>query len=436
MAEARIYEGNGYSVTITDPDNITHDECLKLARCGSNAWNGWRSVFPSRFVNEKLENIALFYNEDFSKNKIDFSDFQFGDYAGFANAIFGTGAKFDRAQFGEGASFRGAQFTGVALFRAAKFGAGANFQGAQFAYDASFHDVEFAERANFSGVQFGEKVFFDRACFGQDANFVGRSWLSLKGTYDEKAQDRKTWAEARNLNPSSFQRITFDHAVFSGDVDFSDRRFEGISNFSNTTFGAAPKFHECQWHQDTSFDGAKFPPDRQKAEGLEASARAYRTLKLVFSQQQAMRDEQRFFKLEMEEEASRETGWKKWLYRAYSLTSDYGFSVWRPLKILVLYPALACVLLYMFITALANPVLWHAPLVDHPRLLGQWLQFNLANMLPLPDSELIKELRSNLFGGNQVASVFALAIESAQKLLALIGYFLIGLALRNLFKMK
>ncbi len=76
-------------------------------------------------------------------------------------------------------------------------------------------------------------------------------------------------------------------------------------------------------------------------------------------------------------------------------------------------------------------------LVDELEVSTQWLQFTFANMLPLPDSSLIKDLRSALFGAPGTwVSLAAFILESLQKLLALIAYFLMGLALRNLFKMK
>ena len=60
-----------------------------------------------------------------------------------------------------------------------------------------------------------------------------------------------------------------------------------------------PLFHNAKLHQDTSFAGVVWP----KARASDAAARAYRTLKLAFAQQQATRQEQLFFRKEMEVEA-------------------------------------------------------------------------------------------------------------------------------------
>ena len=138
----------------------------------------------------------------------------------------------------------------------------------------------------------------------------------------------------------------------------------------------------------------------------------------------------------MQEEAAAESGWKRWLYRAYEVTSDFGFSVWRPLVTLVLLPALVAMLFYLLCMSVQHPKLWASALAQDSQLTSEWLQFTFANMAPLPDGELLKDLREDLFGSNTYAAVIALKLETLQKVLALAGYFLFGLALRNLFKMK
>ena len=105
----------------------------------------------------------------------------------------------------------------------------------------------------------------------------------------------------------------------------------------------------------------------------------------------------------------------------------------------MLLPALLFGFAYLTLAAFVNPGLMTSKLIDEPNLSSQWLQYTFANLAPLPDTGLLKALRGNLFGENGQASlisVAALAMETLQKLLALIGYFLMGLALRNLFKMK
>lgn len=184
--------------------------------------------------------------------------------------------------------------------------------------------------------------------------------------------------------------------------------------------------------RDIDIRNAKFPDPS----GDESAAASYRRLKLAFSQQLATREERHFFRLEMAEEAAAESGWKRWLYRAYEVTSDFGFSVWRPFGTLVFLPALVAMRFYLLCMSFQHPKLWASGLVQDSQLTSAWLQFTFANMAPLPDGELLKDLREDLFGSNTYAAFFALKLETLQKLLALAGYFLFGLALRNLFKMK
>ena len=522
MAAPQTYTGNGLTVTIADPENITKDECLQLARAGSDVWNGWRKEFPVRLVGETHLNTADFSNTVFSEKALEFNNFHFGDFANFreatfsestffVDAVFGTSANFYKARFGAWTKFDGANFGNQASFNGADFGDFAGFEKAVFLGTSSFWRAQFYGNAHFRQSRFRDFASFDLAQFGQvdfsssqfestvrfkgtilgnranfcfvkfdgDVDFQGMSWPEVtfnSGSFISKMvpwiEQRKRWADQRYLAPDAFLELIFDGAVFGGVANFSNRKFLRKVTFSParkhrdllypqpswpwhghskqaidlinaardseyiaTRFDEAPIFHDCELRQDTNIADAHFP----KAQGDDEAARAYRTLKLAFAQQQAIREEQRFFKLEMQEEAARESGWKRWLYRGYDYFSDFGFSIWRPLARLVLWPGLGFLLGYLLLMALNHTPLQTGPLIDEPALLSQWLQFTFANMAPLPDSGLLRELRNNLFGNaehSSIVGVFALALETAQKLLALIGYFLMGLALRNLFKMK
>jgi uncharacterized protein YjbI with pentapeptide repeats len=413
---------------------------------------------------------------------VSFNDAQFGSRAKFHHAVFRETSSFSRTQFADdadfgcalfiaGVNFAGARFDTLVDFRNVIFANEVVFRGAQFAEMAYFDAAQFNKSAQFEGVQMGHRARFVGAHFLDKVNFDGWPWAALRSVYYDSFEERRLWADERGLSPQSFDSIVFDGARFDGQLSFQDRVFDSITSFSSLKehlnvrrlrvnqhnwpaldenknlvfdtrvipkgqgieFKSVPVFHGSKFHQNITFESARFP----NACGEEASARAYRTLKLAFAQQQAIREEQRFFKLEMEEEAARETGWKRWLYRVYSLTSDYGFSVWRPFLALVLMPCLIALLIYSALALSINTDINVQIMADQTDLMSKWLQFGLVNMVPFPDSELLKDLRDALFSsqGSAVRTV-AVVVESLQKLLALIGYFLIGLALRNLFKMK
>lgn len=479
MAASHTFNGNGLEVKIFDPDNITKDECLRLARAGRDAWNMWRLTYPARHDAPHGSNTADFHDVDLREKPIDFSGFKFGDHATFENAQLADSSQFGNAEFGHWTRFDGANLGHSAKFDGARFGNWAHFDGSRFAFDASFVGAQFGNPASFAGAEFGTwtsfrgaqflgHADFSGAKFSGSVNFQATEWNALGEIYGRDLMSSKSWSEDHGTAPDSFPSLSFNGATFTGDADFTGRKFLQRTSFAKlpllgksgqastiendasggrieldgvaaaipveapTRFLTVPIFHGCELHQDTSFDGAKFRPPT----GREYAARAYRTLKLAFAQQHAIREEQRFFKLEMQEEAAREVGWKSRLYRYYEFFSDFGFSIWRPLARLVLWPGLGFAIVYLILIVFQHPELQQKPRMSYPNFVSQWLQFSFANMLPLPDSSFLNELRGSLFGKGSLMAVLVLVLESLQKLAALGGFFLIGLALRNLFKMK
>ncbi|MGS5089948.1 pentapeptide repeat-containing protein [Hydrogenophaga sp. A37] len=403
MAEPHTYSGDGQTATIADPDNITRDECLALARCGAEAWNKWRGEFPARWVGGEFgyTNVADFSEQDLRNTPVDLSGFVFGDGATFEKSLWGDDARFSGAQWGRGASFLGAKW---------------------------------GDRARFIGAQWDRGASFCGTRWGQNADFGGRTWVALQPAYGNRFERQKTWAEARGLNPGAFVDISFAGAEFEGSVSFQNRQFTGRTDFgvnlvtgAPVRFGGAPEFHGCTLHQNISFDGAVFPLPN----GSLDAARAYRTLKLAFAQQQATREEQRFFKLEMGEEAKaaeKHRDPRRWLYTVYREFSEFGFGVARPMALLVAALILAF-LLYAWQAGLVPCV----PSARNCRATGPLIQFAAAHALP--GFEKLAEPASKVLFGDQLGvwTVLTLLLHKAVSILAL---FLIGLALRNLFKMK
>jgi Pentapeptide repeats (9 copies) len=272
-----------------------------------------------------------------------FNRIRCGEGADFECTRFRTGVSFTESLFGRATNWRGTQIGGVAWFHGARFGERTRFSGAQFGGQAHFDGAAFGDLAYFDGAQFGDLSSFRCVEFGGQITFAGKDWASVQRFYGNNYKERRDQAADLGMAPNCFAHVAFDGANFNGSVDFSGRDFTQPARFSTmpgdtsfkrprlhpadkslnklpsvcleefkvlegrpTCFAHAPRFHECKLHQDTSFDGAIFPVPR----GNDGAARAYRTLKLAFSKQQAIREEQRFFKLEMQEEAARESGWK------------------------------------------------------------------------------------------------------------------------------
>ncbi len=355
---------------------LKSDELGKGAGKSHIVWNEWFKIFFGTEFGHQIDFSGL---ECTINNRINFSKFNFENQMHFSDFKFDGPAYFENANFGLRSTFRGAVFP-------------LNIQNNGLFYvTASFKNAKYRGLVDFSAIHHSGK-------------------------------------EKSNNDVDVFPEIHFDGANFGGVADFSNRKFKGKTSFKNVCFSKAPIFHNCELHQDTTFEGAKFP----LATGSEEAVRAYRTLKLAFSKQQAVREEQRFFRLEMEEETLRETGLKRLLFQAYKTFSDYGFSITRPLK----YGGLAVLVL----TALYGLLSWLGQCglsVQACHFAPQWLEFSLLQTLPLPGLDKLSEAASKAFWPQGAWWSFGLsALVILHKTLSLAVLFLIGLALRNLFKLK
>lgn len=425
----------------------------------------------ANFGNAKWGHLCKFDGAHWEQ-RANFDNAKWGNFCKFDGAYWGQDACFRRCQWGESGNFKGAHwgvrsdFSGArwgrtAVFRGAQWDSRAKLHGAQWDEDADFRGARWKGYAEFRGAQWGRGVNFYDTHWGGNVDFSAASWEELRSAYlsDESHAAAQAWAKARGLSPESLNQISFQGALFLQDVSFENRKFRAQTDFSRISprqrvvrdkndiavldaedrlqweddpdqgqFSRAPKFHGCELHQDTSFEGATFPP----ATGSEEAALAYQTLKLAFSKQQNIRAEQRFFRLEMEEETLRETGLKRWLFNAYKKCSDFGFSISLPLKFWCV-----CVL---FITAVYGLLSWFGQCglaVQDCRFALQWLEFSLAQTLPLPGFDKLSDAARKEFWPVGAEWSFALSLlVIAHKTISLAFLFLIGLALRNLFKLK
>lgn len=319
---------------------------------------------------------------------------------------------------------------GSSDFSRSKFLGKAIFSSSEFSGENYFKGCIFQEHASFRGCAFHDHVEFDLSEFKKNLNFT----CLLNDFEPEKSQNLKA--------------ISFSGCEFHGIAKFDNRNFTSKSNFAKhengkqakaTVFHRAPTYHGCKFHQDNSFHGAKFIQDY----GDEA-AKAYRTLKLAFEQLKSVREEQRFFKHEMQAERPDLTGWN-WMFSwAYGLCSDYGFSIWRPLATLVVLSAVIGIAHGAIANAVAGANWKEAltPRLEHietERTLAV-SQYVLINSIPAPGIDKTQQkLREDLFKTETIPSPLsaaALFLEFVHKFIALLCVFLSGLAVRNLLKMK
>ncbi|MCC3305998.1 pentapeptide repeat-containing protein [Sneathiella sp. HT1-7] len=369
---------------------------------------------------------ANFTATKFSGGNAYFSEAEFsGGNAFFAKADFSGGvAEFWIADFSGGnASFYGAKFSGGdANFTAAKFSGGdANFTAAKFSGgDASFVEAEFSGgKADFEGVEFKKESYFREATFEHQSTFQG--------------------------------------ANFSGPVDLEGSRFAGAPDFRRSTMTAHFTLHDMKVGYTTHpkkiwgiFKKASTSIDTDK----------FRRLKELAVYARDHEREQDFFAKELKAKRFYEgfsakppynTEWARkfisknlgYLFRfllifrsllafisllpnyLYEWTSDFGRSLWRPAL---------CLGLTWLIFGLLYGVngLKYAPSPLEP--LWNGLKLSLATLVPFAaiSRTAMLEAREALFRSdvNHLLD-FAMVFEG---ILAVAFIFLIGLALRNRFR--
>jgi Pentapeptide repeats (9 copies) len=267
------------------------DFFLALAVKGKEAWNAWRRDPANKDVHVNFRGI------DFSeapRDKIDFSGFEFGDYADFSGCRWQNRAFFDEANFGHGVRFNDATFHNRAYFRAATFGHFADFSNAIFYEVASFDCATFGSGASFGSGSFdGTSVILTRARFGSLADFSGATFNPMAsfdstvfqgpvdfsglsealfaeklerslGPPDEKTAQARKALEARHRSswkrhgcePDRFLDISFAGARFDGEAIFSGRSFERAANFTQARFYHPPDFDGVTNAARIDFTGA------------------------------------------------------------------------------------------------------------------------------------------------------------------------------------
>lgn len=372
-----------------------------------NAFSGSASFCEASFCGDAVFNratfsgFAVFENARFSADAY-FKEAAFPGDAAFGKAMFSRIASFDEARFSGNASFCEAAFSGNANFSKAIFSGDADFRKAAFSGDAHFNKAAFAGDTNFSKAEFSGVAFFVKAAFSGDAHFVVTRFSGFasfdEATYSSDAE--------------------FDEATFSDDADFMAAEFKSLTRFAGAKFQTAvPDFRDAKLSEATEWHGATWPPSPKDREAAQQQVYAYERLKAEMERLKKHADEQFFFAKELRARRALETrGSLQWLLNyAYEISSDYGQSVGWPIFWLVVLFALGADFF-----ALA-PVYHNAPLPYH---IAEGL--SATNLFPLlPYKPKLEEL-----------SAAAQIIGDLQSVLGLILLFLLGLALRNLFRMK
>ncbi|WP_165772276.1 pentapeptide repeat-containing protein [Niveispirillum lacus] len=386
-----------YGVPSLDDDNLRLQNRVAWNRFYANEWTDIQRKYLANkidaeeitpFDDNEMEEIRLKFARRAGKAAVDipradqlinFEDCHFDQDFRFSSYIL-KDAYFTHAKFSQGAYFSNATFCGEACFR-----------GANFAGEVHFDSAKFFTSAHFSNATFERSMYFRHAVFCGEAYF--RS-VKFKG------------------------RTNFDSASFEREVIFSGAELEAATDFADCRFEKSPpQFEGATLHPRTNWRRVAWPRLKGlKPADVEALTDAYCILKLEMDKQKRHEDELLFFAKELECRR-RELGRFKGLpISLYWLTSDYGRSYYWPfLWLLSLFNAGAPALFFL------------QPDIGWTKSVG------LSAVNCLAGFGLRKELM-----GKTVESLGtgALIVSGIQMVLGLILLFLIGLGLRNRFRMK
>jgi hypothetical protein len=348
----------------------------------------------------------------------------FSGYARFNQAVFTSYADFRRTKFVRNAHFEATMFAGVADFMLAAFSRDTSFQQAAFSDNAEFESATFSARAAFKntnffgyvncrGAEFSDNATFENVLFSGNAIF-SKAVLTRNANFQGVA-----FCENAAFDEVGFHGYTsFSHAQFCHRADFRGSAFEGSVIFAGTRFKTLmPDFRNAELREATEWHGAEWPASPKNKDDAQQQVYAYERLKAEMERLKKHADEQFFFAKELRARRALEPrGSLQWLLNyAYEISSGYGQSVGQPIFWLVVLFALGADFF-----ALA-PVHGGAPL---PWDVAAGLSFtNLFSFLPYKPK--LEEL-----------STAAKIIGDFQSVLGLVLLFLLGLGLRNRFRMK
>lgn len=432
-------------------------EAVRLWLKGKDAWNKWVEENPECYVDfsevdfgylrEQCNNddisFSLFKfpngnvdfsaaqfgegNVDFSHTQfvegdVDFSGAQFGEgYVDFYKAQFGEGnVLFSYAQFGEGnVLFSNVQFgEGYVFFSYAQFGEGNMFfSGAQFGEgNVNFYKALFGKgNVNFYETQFGEgNVDFSRAQFDEDVNF---QLIQVGGNLI-----------LRELEESS--EIT-SFSMMGASID-------GLLSLSNNAFNCVPDLTETNIKHDVELQtlNVRLKRERLNRKGfwVEKSQDSRDIERLRKLKQIAENNKHHEAALRFHADEMRAKRWHKKedggfgffgsvLDLLYSAACRYGQSIARPfIGLAITWCCFFAAFQYFIISQCKN---------------ADWIKtaiFVISNSLPF--ISVAKEVRkdfSELYFAESLNLYYSLVITQA--VFSLLFVFLIGLGLRNRFRL-
>jgi hypothetical protein len=283
-----------------------------------------------------------------------------------------------------------------------------DFSGYIFPVDVSFENSRFQAQAYFNKATFAGKAYFAKTRFDRDAIFYGAKF---------------------------FRYSEFLNVVFAKGADFQGAEFQSHTKFTGSNFkDSPPDLRDAVLRQATEWHDINWPPPPKSCTEARSHVHAYECLKLEMQRLGKHEEEQDFFAKELRarralllfltHEENRSVSERlRALFRAglnwsYATFSGYGLSVSKPLFWLV-----------MLVVGGAVGYLQTAALDDGPMDLRDAFELSATNLISFLPYRPDKLVSAHL-------STSAKWMGNAQAFLGLVLLFLLGLALRNRFRMK
>ncbi len=350
-----------------------------------------------------LQNLLNELGNPHTINRIDFSKLLFNENVNFSNFIFPIDASFAGSKFAKGAQFGMASFHNETIF-----------------YSTKFHGKVLFILANFSGA-----VEFGGAVFSNDVQFV-------KASFGVASFRKTSFSELADFANTSFSDMAgFRGAKFSGAVRFNSANLDVGVSFSDAIFQTnAPEFYNAKISEDITWDRAKFPSIKNRANRdlIQRNKEAYENLSGRMAKMSKHDYQHLFFREEMRCRRWLGSRFNHLIHGLYAWFADYGYGVGHALCWWAGHIALG-VLVIAFIS------MWGG--VQFNKSLPCAISVSFANANPYAlfgfDSVNLKECYKGL---NILAPTLFAIVKAIQTILGVGLLFLVLLTLRIRFRLK
>ncbi|WGJ15440.1 pentapeptide repeat-containing protein [Methylocapsa sp. D3K7] len=367
------------------------------------------------FADYLFAGVTFFVDANFFGELNSYSGATFFGGTFFDRVIFSGNAHFHCANFCGGASFIYVTFLSGACFDGAIFPSAADFLNSTFSQYAGFRDATFCRYAAFHGATFSGQSFFNQTKFYGRVLFDGAKF-HMRSSFVRVEMKEETSFE----NATFFGETRFTSAIFERTCSFVNAEMKGETFFDTMAFNMEPpKFFGAKLHQGTVWRGITWPPTPKGKDEAGVFVDAYACLKLEMDRLKKHEDELKFFSLELRslrilrESKFRGSGIPIALY---GIICDYGRSYIRPLIGLFVVAAIGALIFLPF------------------KILSPWESLSLS----FANTFNVFGFRKDYFDAATISNLPDLlkVLSAVQTILGTILLFLVGLGIRNRFRMK